>query len=154
MKTKKILSFLLLLAASSGLMATLQGCSSKSREKAEELTASAGETHSGQTEVNAIVALMDNYAGSIAQAQSLEEIYEMDSQFAENLSRFYSSQQPVTDADRTAVLAASSRLGKAAFDKLTSFGAAPEVDLAEQQRQMADLLSECTTVGQLARAGG
>lgn len=153
MKTKKTLPFILALAALCGSMAIFQNCSPNTREKAEEMTGTAGETHAGQTEINAIVTLIDNYTRSIGQAFTQEELMEMDTQFAENLSRYADSTQPVTEADRTAVLNASAKLGRAAYDKLASFGQAPDIDLAAQQQQMAELLSRCTTVGQLVQAG-
>lgn len=111
----------------------------------------------GHTEINAFITSMDNYALSIENATSLQEIGELDQEYAVTAAKYADSKAELTDADRTAIMNAILKLSKTTNSKITelSGGMQPLSDSLFNERAAAfkDALDQCSTLGEAVNMG-
>lgn len=112
------------------------------------------ESPAAQRDVNAIIATIDNYALSVKNATSVEEISELDSEFAKAIGKYADSTDPVNAADRQAILSATERLSITINGRVKDLeGQAPMTleEIQEQKDILAADLDKCKTVGQVVQ---
>lgn len=104
--------------------------------------------------VNEITATIDNYAQSVEEATSIEEIQEMDGEFAKKMNEYVKSDYKLTSADREALMGSIVKLSNAingSFERLT--GQPTGIDLSQREMAFKAELEKCQTVGDFINMG-
>lgn len=104
--------------------------------------------------VNEVVTAIDNYTLSVDNCTNMEELLELDAEFSQRMQPFTSSDYKLTDSEREAIIAASSRLGRAVNDKIQNLqGVAAEFDIDQREAEFADAINQSETLGEAVSIG-
>lgn len=107
-----------------------------------------------QRDINSIVTTIDNYTLSVSNATSVEEIFELDIEFAQSVGKYANSREPVNEADRQTILAACERLSITINGRIKDLSGEAPMTLEQIQQNKDQLtadLNDCKTVGQVVR---
>lgn len=112
---------------------------------------------SGQNDVNAFVSSMDNYAQNIENASSLQEVSELDHQYAATASKYADSKTELTDADRAEIMKAIVNLSTKANNKIGQLqGLGQNISdslLNARADEFRAAIDRCNTLGEVIRIG-
>ncbi len=146
----KIHNHILILCAAAALMLpAFSSCKDKAGN-----TSVTPQTAAAQHDINAIVTTIGNYTLDVSNATSVEEIAELDTEFANAISKYADSKEPVNEADLQTVLAACERLSITINGRVKDLSGEAPMTLEQIQQskdQLATDLGKCKTVGQVVR---
>lgn len=143
---------LILCAAAILLLPAFSSCKDKAVN-----TDTTPQSAAAQRDINAIVSTIDNYTLSVSNATSVEEIFELDTEFAQGVGKYANSKEPVNEADRQTVLAACERLSITINGRIKELSGEAPMTLEQIQQnkdQLAADLNNCKTVGQIVQIAG
>lgn len=110
-----------------------------------------------RTEVNGFVTSIDNYTESISRANSTDELFTLDRQFAIDIEKYLNSKAELTDADRDAIMEAIVRLAKENNKKSAELSGTPVALSDSLLKARADdfrqALDNCKTLGDAISMG-
>lgn len=110
-----------------------------------------------QTEINSFITSLNNYNESIRQANSAQELQEIDQSFVKEVSKYSNSKVTLTDADRDAIVKAIATLSQTTNEKIgqLSGGTMPlnKEQLNERLAQFKTAIDSCNTLGDVITVG-